>query len=25
MAFIANFIGLSAVQKLWKSIKIWQS
>ena len=25
MAFIANFIRFSAVQKFWKSIKIWQS
>jgi len=25
MAFIANFIRFPAVQKFWKSIKIWQS
>ena len=25
MNFVANFIGFSAVQKFWKSVKIWQS
>jgi len=25
MVFIANFIRFPAVQKFWKSIKIWQS
>jgi len=25
MAFIANFIRFPAVQKFWKTIKIWQS
>jgi len=25
MAFIENFIRFPAVQKFWKSIKIWQS
>jgi len=25
MGFVANFIHFPAVQKLWKSVKIWQS
>jgi len=25
MSFVANFIRFSAVQKFWKSVKIWQS
>jgi len=25
MGFVANFIRFPAVQKFWKSVKIWQS
>jgi len=25
MSFVANFVRFSAVQKFWKSVKIWQS
>jgi len=25
MSFVANFIRFSALQKVWKSVKIWRS